>query len=57
MTSLEAFQAHPTLSQHPAVKAGQVYGWNQVYILNYPGLEASFTTASDAIEASEPVVS
>jgi len=57
MTSLEAFQAHPTLSQHPAVKAGQVYGWNQDYILNYPGLEASFTTTSDAIEASEPVVS
>jgi iron complex transport system substrate-binding protein len=57
LISLEDFQAHPTMGQHPAVKAGQVYGWNQDYILSYPGLEASFTTTSDAIEASEPLVS
>lgn len=54
LTSLEDFQAHPTLSQHPAVQAGQVYGWNQDFILNYPGLAATLTATADAIEASNP---
>lgn len=40
---LAELQENPVYSQHPAVKAGQVYGWNQDFIMSYQGM-------SDAIE-------
>jgi iron complex transport system substrate-binding protein len=54
LTSVEEFAAHPTFGKHPAVLAGQIYPWNQDFILNYPGMTgilndiAGFVSQSDA---------
>jgi len=52
----EEIKAHPTVGLHPAVKAGQVFPWNQDVILNYPGVTAALDSVSSAIEASDPNV-
>jgi len=41
----EELKNHSTFSQHPAIKAGQVYSWNQDFIQSYQGM----TDAMDAI--------
>lgn len=41
---LEEMATHPTYGQLPAVKAGQVYPWNQDFIQSYQGLMAAFDT-------------
>lgn len=40
--SLEEVAAHPTFGQHPAVKAGQIAGWNQSLVQSYQGGAESF---------------
>lgn len=35
--SIDEIVAHPTFGQHPAVKAGQIAGWNQSFIQSYQG--------------------
>lgn len=54
LAGLDAFQAHPTFAQHPAVLAEQVFSWNQDFILNYAGIAASLTAVADAIAAADP---
>lgn len=39
-TTLEALQEHPTIGEHPAVKAGQTAPWMRDLPLNYEGLTA-----------------
>lgn len=45
--SPEELRQHPTFGQHPAIKAGQVYPWNQDFIQSYQGM----TQAMNAIRA------
>ncbi len=35
--SIDEIVAHPTFGQHPAVKAGQIAGWNQSFMQSYQG--------------------
>jgi len=54
--SLEELQAHPTFGSHPAVQAGQVYPWNQDFILSYQGMIAALDAISDPLEQAEKVI-
>jgi iron complex transport system substrate-binding protein len=54
--SLEELQAHPTFGLHPAVQAGQVYPWNQDFILSYQGMTAALNAISDPLEQAEKVI-
>lgn len=56
LTTPDDFLNHPTFSQHPAVKAGQLFAWNQDVILNYAGIAASLDAVSAAVEASDAAV-
>lgn len=51
--SPEEIKASPTWSLHPAVKADQVFGWNQDFIQSYQGMAEALNGVSDAIDASE----
>jgi iron complex transport system substrate-binding protein len=53
---LEDLQAHPTFGLHPAVQAGQVYPWNQDFILSYQGMTAALNAISDPLEQAEKVI-
>lgn len=51
--SIEEMQAHPTLGQHPAIKAGQVGEWNQDFIMSWQGMTAALDSISAPILAAE----
>ncbi len=54
--SLEELQAHPTFGSHPAVQAGQVYPWNQDFILSYQGMIAALDAISGPLEQAQKVI-
>jgi iron complex transport system substrate-binding protein len=54
-TSIEEAVAVPTIGQLPAVKAGQIFVWNQDFISSYQGLTAILDELTAAVEASEIV--
>jgi iron complex transport system substrate-binding protein len=51
----EQLQADPVFSLHPAVAAGQVYGWNQDVIMSYQGLTIALDDVLAANEAANKV--
>lgn len=53
--TLEELAAHPTYGALPAVKAGQVYAWNQDFIQSYQGLGSALETMIAALENAEKV--
>jgi iron complex transport system substrate-binding protein len=52
---IDALTAHPVFSQHPAVKAGQVYAWNGEEPLSYQGIATTLEATRQSVEASSPV--
>ncbi|HWV22900.1 MAG TPA: ABC transporter substrate-binding protein [Thermomicrobiales bacterium] len=54
--TLEEIAAHPSWSKHPAVQAGQAFGWNQDFIQSYQGLKAALDALSEALDASEKIL-
>ena len=44
--TVEEMQAHVTLGQHPAIKAGQVAEWNQDFIMSWQGMTAALDSIS-----------
>ena len=53
--SLEELAAHPTYGALPAVKAGQVFAWDQDFIQSYQGLTAALTHLTEALRDAEKV--
>lgn len=53
--TIEQLQAMPGWGQHPAVLAGQVFPWNQDFILSYQGMKAAFDVVTEALTTSEKV--
>lgn len=47
---------YPTWNQLPAVKAGQVGGWNVETILSYQGLAAAMSALAADVRAADPAV-
>lgn len=52
---IDALKAHPVFSQHPAVKAGQVYPWNGEEPLSYQGIATTLEATRRSVEASSSV--
>ena len=51
----EELAAHPTYGALPAVKAGQVFAWNQDFIQSYQGLAAALTHLTGALRDARKV--
>lgn len=51
--SLEEIAAHPTFGQHPAVKAGQLAGWNQSLVQSYQGGAEAFEHLAETLRSAE----
>lgn len=51
----EEIKAHPTLGQHPAVKAGQVYPWNQDFIMSWQGMKTALDSIINPLLEAEKV--
>lgn len=47
---------HPVFSAHPAVKAGQVYPWNQDFIQSYQGMREAMDHLSEVLSGSSDIV-
>ncbi|MBX3069812.1 MAG: ABC transporter substrate-binding protein [Thermomicrobiales bacterium] len=54
-STLEELQANPIFNAHPAIAAGQVFPWNQDFILSYQGLTDALNTVIDALANAEKV--
>jgi iron complex transport system substrate-binding protein len=52
---LEELAVHPTYGALPAVKAGQVYAWDQDFIQSYQGLTAALTHLTEALRDAKKV--
>lgn len=46
----------PAFAAHPAVQAGQVYGWNQDFIQSYQGMTEAMTHLTEVLRKSEKVL-
>lgn len=55
--SIDEVLASPTWSQHPAVAAGQIFPWNQDFIMSYQGMTEALDGIASALESSEKVTS
>ncbi|MCA9878851.1 MAG: ABC transporter substrate-binding protein, partial [Thermomicrobiales bacterium] len=53
--SLDELQAHPTFSQHPAIKAGQTGPWNQDVIQSYQGLTVALKSVLETLQDAQDV--
>ncbi|HEV2527149.1 MAG TPA: ABC transporter substrate-binding protein [Thermomicrobiales bacterium] len=53
--SVDELQADPVFNLHPAIGAGQVFGWNQDVIMSYQGLTIAMDAVLQANEASNKV--
>lgn len=53
--SLEELAAHPTYGTLPAVKAGQVFAWDQDFIQSYQGLTTAFEFFTEALRNATKV--
>lgn len=49
----EQLAADPLFSQHPAIAAGQIGGWNQDFITSYPGMTQALTYLTTLLQESE----
>lgn len=47
--------SHPTFSAHPAVQAGQTFGWNQDFIQSYQGMTEAMTHLTGILRDAEKV--
>ena len=54
--SPEELQQDPIFGQHPAIKAGQIGGWNQDFILSYQGLTTLLTDLTSLLQRSHKIV-
>ncbi|MCA9832794.1 MAG: ABC transporter substrate-binding protein [Thermomicrobiales bacterium] len=45
----------PGWKEHPAAVAGQIFPWNQDFILSYQGMKAAFDVVTDALTTSTKV--
>lgn len=54
--SIDEVLSSPTWSQHPAVAAGQIYPWNQDFIMSYQGMTTALNGIADALSSSEKAV-
>ena len=52
----EELEAHPAFSQHPAIKAGQITGWNQDFIQSYQGKTEAMTHLTETLRGAEKVI-
>jgi iron complex transport system substrate-binding protein len=48
-------KAHETMSQHPAVKVGQIGVWNQDFIMSDSGLAETLNTILEKLKTAEMV--
>lgn len=53
--SLEELGAHPTFSQHPAIRSGQLAAWNQDVIHSYQGLTVALEAVLEALQDAQDV--
>ncbi len=51
----EELAAHPTYGTLPAVKAGQVFAWDQDFIQSYQGLTAALAHLTESLQNAEKV--
>ncbi len=51
----EELQAMPSWGQHPAVKADQIFDWNQDFILSYQGMKDAYDILIEALAVSNKV--
>lgn len=51
---IDGLKAHPVFSQHPAVKAGQIFPWNGEEPLSYQGIATTLEATRRSVEASSP---
>ena len=51
----DELESIPTFANHPAVLAGQTFGWNQDFILSHQGMAEALEHLAAAIEASSVV--
>ena len=51
----EDLKAHSILGQHPAVKAGQVGGWNQDFIMSYQGMATALENIIGVITGANKI--
>jgi len=54
--TVDDLKEHPTFGQHPAIQAGQVFPWNQDFIMSYRGmadaLESIMNPVSESTDAT-----
>lgn len=55
--SIDEVKASPTWSLHPAVASGQIYPWNQDFIMSYQGMTEALDGIADALASSDKVTS
>ncbi len=55
--TIEQLKESPSWSQHPAIKADQVFIWNQDFIHSYQGMTEAVNTVAEALSSSEKVTS
>lgn len=53
--TIDELKASPTFGAHPAVKANQVFDWNQDTIHSYQGVTEALNGIADALESSSKV--
>ena len=53
--SPDDLKEHPSFGQHPAIKADQVYPWNQDFIQSYQGMTEAVDAVRTALESSSKV--
>lgn len=53
---IDEIKESPSWRNHPAVKAGQIFGWNQDFIQSYQGMSAALNGIIDALESSSKVI-
>jgi iron complex transport system substrate-binding protein len=54
--SADEMKAHPIFSQLPAVKAGQIAGWNQDFIMSYQGMADALNNTVGAIANAQKII-
>lgn len=54
--TLDQLKEHTAFSQHPAIKAGQLFPWNQDFIQSYQGMTEAMDAIRSAFEGSTKVI-
>ncbi len=53
--SIDEVKESPTWSKHPAVAAGQIFPWNQDFVMSYQGMTQALNDLAEAVSTSEKV--